>query len=131
MLCTWSNAASHSPKRILLPWQGVQNVYTQHVPLLNTTLENLIKGRLKEVDYPYVRSPGGASTKSPKLVVIFMVGGTTYEEARSVAELNAQGERGDGSWCQGMKFILGGTGVQNSASFLQDLAEMAASAKFH
>ena len=29
--------------------------------------------------------------QAPKLVVVFMVGGTTYEEARVVAELNAAG----------------------------------------
>lgn len=112
--------------------QGVQNVYTQHVPLLVTTLESLVKGRLKEADFPFVRSSHSAGpTKPPKLVVVFVVGGTTYEEARNVAELNAQAERNDGSWTQGVKFILGGTGVQNSASFLKDVAEMAASAKFH
>lgn len=111
--------------------QGIQNVYTQHVPLLNTTLENLIKGRLKEVDYPHVRSSGPPPSKAPKLVIIFMVGGTTYEEARNIAELNAQGEKSDSGWCQGVKFVLGGTGVQNSQSFLSDLAEMAAAARFH
>ena len=86
---------------------------------------------MKEVDYPHVRGQGAAVTKPPKLVIVFVVGGTTYEEARNVAELNAQGERSDGGWTQGVKFILGGTGVQNSQSFLQDCAEMAASAKFH
>ena len=83
------------------------------------------------MDYPYVRTHGPAPVKAPKLVVIFTVGGTTYEEARNIAELNAQGEKSDGGWCQGVKFILGGTGVQNSQSFLQDMGEMAASAKFH
>ena len=117
--------------RMWFPWQGVQNVYTQHVPLLVTTLESLMKGRLKEADYPFVRSSGAAPAKSPKLVVVFMVGGTTYEEARNIAELNAQGERSDGGWTQGVKFVLGGTGVQNSQSFMRDLADMAAAAKFH
>ena len=111
--------------------QGVENVYTQHVPLLVNTLEALIKGRLKEADFPYARAMTGAPAKPPKLVIVFMVGGSTYEEARNVAELNAQSERADGGWAQGVRFLLGGTSVQNSQTFLSDLAEMAASAKFH
>ncbi|KAK9800267.1 hypothetical protein WJX73_010485 [Symbiochloris irregularis] len=111
--------------------RGVENVYTQHVPLLVNTLESLIKGRLKEADFPHVRSMGGAPAKPPKLVIVFMVGGSTYEEARSIAELNSQSDRADGGWAQGLKFILGGTSVQNSRTFLNDMAEMAANAKFH
>ncbi len=34
--------------------QGVENVYTRHKPLLIETLELLIKGRLKETQYPYM-----------------------------------------------------------------------------
>lgn len=34
--------------------QGVENVYTQHQPLLFQTMENITKGRLKDVDYPFV-----------------------------------------------------------------------------
>lgn len=59
----------------------------------------------------------------PRLVVVFVVGGTTYEEARAVAELNAAGEKGEG-WSAGMRVVLGGTSVQNSTSFLKDLQEV-------
>lgn len=73
--------------------QGVENVYTQHTPLLLNTLESLIKGRLKDVDYPTVSKSVSSVTgpsKPPRLVVVFIVGGTTYEEAKAVAELNMQ-----------------------------------------
>ena len=73
--------------------QGVENVYTQHTPLLLNTLESLIKGRLKDMDYPTVSKSVSSVTgpiKPPRLVVIFIVGGTTYEEAKAVAELNMQ-----------------------------------------
>ena len=42
----------------------------------------------------------------PQEVVIFIVGGTTYEESRSVAQQNASN--------LGIRFILGGTAVLNS-----------------
>jgi vacuolar protein sorting-associated protein 45 len=33
--------------------QGVENVYTQHQPLLFQIMESIVKGRLKDVDYPF------------------------------------------------------------------------------
>ncbi len=33
--------------------QGVENVYTRHKPYLVELLDSLIKGRLKETQYPY------------------------------------------------------------------------------
>lgn len=55
--------------------------------------------------------------------MVFVIGGTTYEEAKAVAELNAAGEKGEG-WSAGMRVVLGGTSVQNSASFLKDFQEV-------
>ena len=55
-----------------------------------------------------------------QLIMVFIVGGTTYEEARAIAELNTQGERNEG-WSAGIRFLLGGTGVLNSNSFMNDL----------
>lgn len=73
--------------------QGVENVYTQHTPLLVNTLESLLKGRLKESEYPSM-SPAlngmSGPAKPPRLVIIFVMGGTTYEEAKAVADLNLQ-----------------------------------------
>ncbi|PKU27250.1 vacuolar protein sorting-associated protein 45 [Limosa lapponica baueri] len=33
---------------------GVENVYTQHQPLLQETLDQLIKGKLKDSQFPYL-----------------------------------------------------------------------------
>ena len=65
----------------------------------------------------------------PRLVVVFMIGGTTYEEARAVAELNAAGERGEG-WSAGLRVVLGGTSVQSSGTFLRDFAEVARNERY-
>ncbi|KAK9839536.1 hypothetical protein WJX81_008245 [Elliptochloris bilobata] len=107
--------------------RGVENVYTQHTPLIVHMLEALMRGRLKEADYPAINkaNAGPPPARAPKLVVVFIVGGTTYEEARAVADLNAQGERGEG-WAAGTRFLLGGTGVLNSRTFLRDLVEVGA-----
>lgn len=93
--------------------KGIENVYTQHQPLLFQTMESITKGRLRDVDYPFVGNH--FQQGRPQEVVIFIVGGTTYEESRSVALQN--------SLNSGIRFILGGSSLLNSKRFLKDLEE--------
>lgn len=130
-------------KSALKGLKGVENVYTQHSPHLLQTIDNLIRGRLRENSYPVVGAnpsmgPTGAPER-PQDVILFIIGGATYEEARTIALLNAQHQRGSQSGNQqapiaaiggtsgtGMRFLLGGSTVHNSASFL-DMIQDAAS----
>jgi vacuolar protein sorting-associated protein 45 len=101
---------------------GVENVYTRHAPPLRDLLERAARGRLTDADYPRVDAPrgeGGAPPPQapPRLVLAFIVGGTTYAEARAVAELNAV----EG----GARFVLAGSGVQSGAGFLAEWGEVA------
>ena len=92
--------------------KGVENVYTQHSPRLEATLQNLIKGRLRDQQYPFIE--GGTTTKEkPQDIIVFMIGGVTYEEAKMVAQVNASSP--------GIRVVLGGTSVHNSATFLEDV----------
>lgn len=93
--------------------KGVENVYTQHQPLLFQIMESIVKGRLRDVDYPFVGNH--FQQGRPQDVIIFIVGGTTYEESRSVALQNASNT--------GVRFILGGSSVLNSKRFFRDLEE--------
>jgi len=106
------------------PLAGLQNVYTQHSPRLASTLQSLIKGRLKESLYPFVDTPNtaynnkntntsAATRDKPQDILIFMVGGTTYEEAKMVAQVNASSP--------GVRVVLGGTTVHNSVTFLEEV----------
>ena len=92
--------------------KGVENVYTQHSPRLEVTLQNLIKGRLKEQHYPFVEG-GGMTKDKPQDVVIFMIGGITYEEAKMIAQVNASSP--------GVRVVLGGTSIHNSVTFLEEV----------
>ena len=94
--------------------KGVENVYTQHSPRLENTLQDLIKGRLSQQLYPFVEG-GGATKDKPQDIVIFMVGGTTYEEAKMVAQVNASSP--------GVRVVLSGTTVHNSSSFLEEVED--------
>lgn len=92
--------------------KGVENVYTQHSPRLESTLQDLIKGRLRDALYPFVEG-GGTTRDKPQDIVVFIVGGTTYEEARMVASINAS--------TPGVRVVLGGTSVLNSEMFLNEV----------
>jgi hypothetical protein len=111
--------------------KGVENVYTQHNPHLSQTLELLYKGRLKETSYPFLESPGAnASTQRPQDVIVFMIGGTTYEEAKVVAQLDQEQiatSGGANTGSSGMSVLLGGTCVHNSSSYIEMLKSSASS----
>ncbi|KAL4776177.1 Sec1-like protein [Aspergillus nidulans var. acristatus] len=92
--------------------KGVENVYTQHSPRLEATLQNLIKGKLKELQYPFLEG-GGHVRDKPQDIIIFMVGGTTYEEAKMITQVNASSP--------GIRVVLASTSVHNSKSFLEEV----------
>lgn len=113
--------------------KGVENVYTQHTPHLAQTIELLLKGRLRDTSYPYLdlaqQPQNPAATPRPQDVILFMIGGTTYEEARTVALLNQQFAAGQnplgiatgpntstsGINLSHTRIVLAGTGVLNSS----------------
>ncbi|MEW5306298.1 MAG: hypothetical protein WDW36_008770 [Sanguina aurantia] len=110
--------------------QGVENVYTQHTPLLTETLNQLSADRLDVAAYPYLTASAeeamGAQAAfkrvPPREVIIFIIGGTTYEEAKAVADWNekaaAAAVPGGPPHC---RVILGGSAVLNSEAFLAAL----------
>ncbi|XP_014477077.1 PREDICTED: vacuolar protein sorting-associated protein 45-like [Dinoponera quadriceps] len=46
-------AVAKITKKLFKGLSGVDNIYTQHCPLINETLEDLIKGRLSTHAFPY------------------------------------------------------------------------------
>ncbi|KAF8758342.1 STXBP unc-18 SEC1 family [Rhizoctonia solani] len=114
-------------KSALKGLKGVENVYTQHSPHLSQTLENLLRGRLREQSYPFVE--GQASTNAglqrPQDVIVFIIGGTTYEEARAVALMNQDPAVVGTASSGATRILLGGTCVHNSSSFLEMISHAA------
>ena len=98
--------------------KGVENVYTQHSPLLETTLQNLIKGKLRDQQYPFI-DDGKATRDKPQDIIVFMIGGATYEEAKTVAGINASSP--------GVRVVLGGTTIHNAATFLEEVDDAVSS----
>jgi vacuolar protein sorting-associated protein 45 len=93
---------------------GVENVFTQHEPLLSNILDSISKGKLKDSQFPLISN----SSSSGRLneVVVFIVGGATYEEATKVAEFNKANPS--------MRVILGGSCIHNSNSFLKEVGNV-------
>lgn len=98
--------------------KGVENVYTQHTPRLEVTLQNLVKGRLRDQQYPFVEG-GGSTREKPQDIIIFIAGGVTFEEARTVSQINASSP--------GVRVVLGGTSLHNSCTFLEEMEDAVSS----
>ncbi|KAJ3300080.1 vacuolar protein sorting-associated protein 45 [Borealophlyctis nickersoniae] len=98
-------------KNVFKGLKGVENVYTQHTPHLVETLQEAIKGRLKEQLYPFIE---GGTRDKPQDIIVFMIGGATYAEAREVNKLNASGT--------GVRIVLGGTTVHNAQRYVTSSA---------
>jgi len=115
---TNQSSLSKMTKSFMTSVQGVSNVYSQHSPLLMDTIESAVKGKLRGEDYPMVSKLGSGigvdNLPLPQEILIFMVGGMTYEEATKVSEFN---EANAGR----VRVILGGSTVHNSTSFLEEL----------
>eukprot|EP01126_Amoeba_proteus_P053090 TRINITY_DN6456_c0_g3_i5.p1 TRINITY_DN6456_c0_g3~~TRINITY_DN6456_c0_g3_i5.p1 ORF type:complete len:551 (+),score=109.55 TRINITY_DN6456_c0_g3_i5:573-2225(+) len=95
---------------------GVTNVFAQHKPLLAQTLEHAIKGTLPENTFPYIEGASPKTKGGTQFILVFMVGGLTYEEAAYVSVLNTT--------IAPSAVLLGGTQIHNSQSFLNGFVEL-------
>lgn len=120
---TNKDVTSKLMKSFMTSVQGVSNVYSQHSPVLMDTVEGTVKGKLRGETHPLILSGGGTSVNVegmplPQEVLIFMVGGVTYEESTKVNEFNKANAG------RGVRVILGGSTVHNSTSFLDELKQI-------
>lgn len=99
-----------TPFNFMQGLRGTDNVYTQHRTFLaKDILPDIIKGRMRP-DLEYL--DGAVIDGTIRPVIVFMIGGITYEESRSVHVVNKE---------FGSNVVLGGTSVLNYDSFLKDL----------
>ena len=94
--------------------KGVENVYTQHSPLLASTVQAAAKGALKSDDYPFVGpSPTGTAAGKPTELIIFIIGGVCYEETKVCEQFNASRA--------GVSVVVGGSTTLTARAFIDDL----------
>ncbi|CAI5455891.1 unnamed protein product [Caenorhabditis angaria] len=94
--------------------KGVENIYTQHEPYIKKVVEQFIRGKMD--NYPLM---GNDSSRQDNLI-IYMVGGATYEEAAYVRSMNKKRQQGFG----GPSIILSSNCMLNTKSFIDDLSVM-------
>jgi len=90
--------------------KGVENIYTQHSPYLEKQLNEVMSNSLSQSSYPLV-DPGRSKGGAPSDILVFIVGGATYEEAMLVRNKSKNRTR----------ILLGGSCVHNSRSFMEDV----------
>ncbi|XP_064621075.1 vacuolar protein sorting-associated protein 45-like [Lineus longissimus] len=98
-------------KKLFKGLKGVENIYTQHNPYVVEVVDQLIKGKLREAAYPYL---GTVQLKDrPQDIVVFIIGGTTYEESLAIYTMNKSNP--------GVRVVLGGTHIHNLKSFMEEI----------
>ncbi len=77
---------------------------------MSSVLDSALKGTLKDLDYPV--TAGDPPKEKATDVVLFVIGGATYQEAREAAQMSAEAN---------VSVILGTTSMVNSVKFLGDV----------
>ncbi len=88
----------------------MDNIYTEHSPLIRGILQQVLEGSLPEDDYPFVS--GAPSRERPQEIFVFVMGGATYEEALAVHQLAGE---------TNARILLGASTIHNSGSFIDEL----------
>ncbi|CAF0871393.1 unnamed protein product [Rotaria sordida] len=101
--------------------RGVDNVYAQHVPLIKDLIDQLLRGKLKDPSYPNVNSKDQINQQNlsqqqgqiikPSEIIIYVIGGVTYEESYHIQLMNKQNAR----------ILLGGSYIHNCQSFIDEV----------
>jgi len=116
---TVMGAAKGIVRRQMEGVKGVSNVLTRYEPLLASRLAALKMGgigALRESEFKVLG--GSASNRAsarPQQIVVFIVGGATYAEARCIAEFNRDNAT------RGMRAVLGCNVMHTTASYLEDI----------
>lgn len=76
-------------------------------------VDDLVRGKLSLEKYPFVKDTVGGR---PQEIIVFMIHGTSYEEAHFLRKYSAQ--------LPGISILLSGTFVHNSSTFLEEMTNM-------
>jgi len=90
--------------------KGVTNIFTQHTPMIASIINDLRKVKLSEGSFPFY---GPGVPKRPKDIIIFIIGGITYEESHFIHRINTD-----------QNIVLGGTYMHSQKTYLQDLRQI-------
>jgi hypothetical protein len=94
------------------------NAFMQHQPRIVNILDKIMKGKLgiNNSNFGTVGTKSNENRVPPREIIIFIIGGVCYEEARFINELNKTTD--------GVKIVLGGTQTLNNKGFINNLLDV-------
>lgn len=99
--------------RMIIQVKGVDNVLTQYRPNITKVIEEIKKdNKLKESEFAFYGER--YREEPPKRIIIFFVGGVTYDEAIEVDAINKSAPN--------LKIVIGGTSVLNFKTFKEEIS---------
>ncbi|OMJ69739.1 hypothetical protein SteCoe_32464 [Stentor coeruleus] len=108
------NMISRARYHITTVMKNVPNVFTQHQSYISTLIDQALKQRLKDSEFP------ATSAFNPKEIianlVVFVIGGATYEEGKEIGVFNRKGSDAT--------VLLGSNYIHSSVSFLAEISQL-------
>ncbi|EAR92468.1 vacuolar protein sorting-associated protein (macronuclear) [Tetrahymena thermophila SB210] len=93
--------------------KDVPNLFAQHKPYIMNIINQIGEGTLKESEF--TTTDLHSFREKPNEIIIFIVGGATYEEAQHIGTMNRD---------KYTNILLGGTYVHNSQTFMSEIASI-------
>ncbi|CAD5229030.1 unnamed protein product [Bursaphelenchus okinawaensis] len=110
-------SAMEMTKKFIKGLKGVENVFTQHEPLICRLIDNIVRERLSEHKYPMIDSTRQGNR--PENVIVFMIGGVTYEESTAVHNLNLKRLQ-----TYHPRVLLASNFAHNTKSYIEELTKV-------
>ncbi|CXH96225.1 vacuolar protein sorting-associated protein 45, putative [Plasmodium berghei] len=97
--------------------KGASNVFTLHKSYIYYLIDDIIKFKLDTSIYTTTNLLNIAPNMNKQInsIIVFIIGGATYEEYRDVQDLSKK---------YNINIVLGGTQIHNSQSFLADVLQL-------
>uniref|UniRef100_A0A1I7ZMW8 Vacuolar protein sorting-associated protein 45 n=1 Tax=Steinernema glaseri TaxID=37863 RepID=A0A1I7ZMW8_9BILA len=134
-----NQSAMEITKRFIKGLKGVENIYTHHQPYLAQIVDQIARGKLPDGAYPYagsvnryltsscrsyIRLRGALAASIPENVIVFMVGGATFEESAWIHNYNQQIPQQKARGRAAPRLLLASTHVHNSRSFIEQMTRL-------
>ncbi|KAL7078949.1 hypothetical protein ACQ4LE_001388 [Meloidogyne hapla] len=119
-----NKSAMEMTKKFIKGLKGVENIYTQHEPYITQLIESVSRGRLPVSNFTSTDSSINSRFDE---IIIFIIGGATFEESAAVARMNGRGMNLIGqsqtTGSSSFRVVLCSNYVHNTKSFISQLAQ--------
>lgn len=115
----FDETVQHVTRMIVQNVKGVENVLTQYKPNVGRIIDDMRRSNgLKEAEFAFCGER--YRDEPPKRIILFFVGGVTYDEALVADQYNRLSPSVSS---QQLQIIVGGTSVHNFNSFIDEVSQ--------